>query len=131
MLFGSRGTVGLVDDRLRPCPNSPNCVCSQDEDSRHQIEPLTFRDAPHVAWDRLHEIVRTLPRTRVVSRDEHHLHVEFTTPLLRFVDDVEFLLDESASVIHVRSASRVGHSDLGTNRKRVESLRERWSLMVK
>ncbi len=125
MLFGSHGPLGLVDGRLRPCPSSPNCVCSQDEDAGHHIEPLQFTGSPREAWDRLHTLVETLPRTRVVSRDDRYLHVEFTTPLLRFIDDIEFLLDETNSVIHVRSASRIGHSDLGTNRKRIEAIRQR------
>ena len=126
MLFGSRSTAGLMDGRLRPCPSSPNCVCSQDEDAGHHIEPLAFSGEPSDAWNRVHDLILTQPRTRVVSRDDHYFHVEFTTPLLRFVDDVEFLLEESASVIHIRSASRVGHSDLGANRKRLEALRRMW-----
>ncbi|MBC8114035.1 MAG: DUF1499 domain-containing protein, partial [Candidatus Saccharimonas sp.] len=118
--------VGLVDGRLRPCPSSPNCVCSQDEEAGHHIEPLWFTDSPREAWDRLHDLVQKLPRTRVVSRDDRYLHVEFTSLLMRFVDDVEFLLDETTSVIHVRSSSRIGYSDLGANRKRVEAIRQRW-----
>ena len=126
MLFGTQPQIGLVDGRLRPCPSSPNCVCSQNQDAGHHIEPLRFTAAPREAWDRLHDLVQKLPRTRVVSRDDRYLHVEFTSLLMRFVDDVEFLLDESASVIHVRSASRIGHSDLDANRKRIEALRQRW-----
>lgn len=126
MFFGSTPPVGLVDGRLRPCPTSPNCVCSQDEDAGHHIEPLRFTDSPRAAWDRLRDLVETLPRTRVVSSDERYLHVEFTTPLMRFVDDVEFLLNDTASVIHVRSSSRIGHSDLGANRKRIEAIRQSW-----
>lgn len=126
MFGGSNGPVGLVEGRLRPCPSSPNCVCSQVEDAGHQIEPLRFTGSPREAWDRLHDLVLKLPRTRVVSREDRYLHVEFTTRLMRFVDDVEFLLDESASAIHVRSASRIGHSDLGANRKRIEAIRQRW-----
>ena len=123
LMFGGSRPVGLVDGRLRPCPTSPNCVCSQDGDATHTIAPLRFADDPSVAWKRLEQVVRSLPRTRVVSVDERYLHVEFTTAVLRFVDDVEFLLDAPARVIHVRSASRVGHSDLGANRKRIEGLR--------
>ncbi len=126
MFFGAQNPVGLVNGRLRPCPSSPNCVCSQDDDAGHHIEPLRFTSSPREAWDRLQALVKTLPRTRVVARDEHYLHVEFTTFVLRFVDDVEFLLDETNSVIHVRSSSRVGHSDLGANRKRIEAIRQRW-----
>jgi len=126
MFRGPNGPVGLVDGRLRPCPSSPNCVCSQDGDAGHHIEPLRFIGSPREAWDRLHNLVLKLPRARVVSRDDRYFHIEFTTLLMRFVDDVEFLLDETASVIHIRSASRIGHSDLGANRKRIEAIRQRW-----
>ena len=126
MFRGPNVPVGLVEGRLRPCPSSPNCVCSQDETAGHHIEPLRFSDSPSEAWDRLHAFLGKQPRTRVVSRDDRYLHAEFTTLLLRFVDDVEFLLDEDRSVIHIRSASRVGHSDLGANRKRIEAIRQHW-----
>jgi uncharacterized protein (DUF1499 family) len=65
----------------------------------------------------------TLPRTKLVDEDESYLHYEFTSLLLRFVDDVEFLLDETTKTIHFRSASRTGYSDLGVNRKRMEQVR--------
>lgn len=115
--------IGLVDGRLRPCPSSPNCVCSEASDS-HAIAPLRILDDPQFAWMRLKALVSELPRTRVVTSTDDYLHVEFTTALMRFVDDVEFLLDAEQGVIEVRSASRIGHSDLGTNRKRVESIRK-------
>lgn len=122
-MFATRPPVGLVDGRLRPCPASPNCVCSQVADAEHTISPLRFTGSAAAAWERLQQIVRTLPRARVTDANDQYLRVEFTTAILRFVDDVEFLLDGPGEVIHVRSASRVGYSDLGTNRKRVESLR--------
>ena len=123
-MFWTPNKVERRDDgRLSPCPASPNCVCSQDDEVIHQIEPLRFVGAPREAWQRLATVLTQLPRTRIVTTDSTYLHVEFTTPLLRFVDDVEFLLDETAAVIHVRSASRVGHSDLGANRTRIESIR--------
>jgi len=75
---------------------------------------------------RLLAIVRSLPRTDVVTRTESYLHVEFTSFLFRFVDDVEFLVDDNAKVIHVRSASRLGKSDLGVNGQRIEKIRKRW-----
>lgn len=127
MLAAAR-PVGLVDGRLRACPPSPNCVCSQEADADHSITPLRFQDAPNDAWQRLQRVLQTLPRTRVVSSADGYLHVEFTTALLRFVDDVEFLQDPSARVIHVRSASRVGYSDLGANRKRIEQIRKLFEL---
>jgi uncharacterized protein (DUF1499 family) len=53
----------------------------------------------------------------------NYLHVEMRSLMFRFVDDVEFSLAASAGLIHVRSASRVGYSDFGVNRKRVERIR--------
>jgi uncharacterized protein (DUF1499 family) len=75
------------------------------------------------SWKRLQQIIAGLPRTRIISVDERYLHVEMTSAFFRFVDDVEFLLDPEAGVIHVRSASRLGYSDLGVNRKRIEGIR--------
>lgn len=124
-LFSRRNPqVGLRNGRLRPCPESPNCVCSFDNDEEHAIAPLEAGDDPAATFDRLRTLLRSMSRVRIVTDKGSYLHAEFTTPLLRFVDDVEFLLDADAGVIHVRSASRVGHSDLGTNRQRVEQLRK-------
>lgn len=110
---------------LAPCPNKPNCVCSEAVDRRHAIAPLTLRGDPAEAWPAIREIIEKLPRTRIISCDGNYLHAEFRTRLLRFVDDLELLLDAERGRIAVRSASRVGHSDMGVNRKRVESLRQR------
>ena len=126
MRGGASRQVGLVDGRLRDCPDSPNCVCSQSGDPGHTIAPLRFSIAASDAWPRLRQIIEGLPRTRIVSADENYLHVEFTTALLRFVDDVEFLRDSERGVIHVRSASRIGHADFGANRKRMEAIREKF-----
>jgi uncharacterized protein (DUF1499 family) len=117
--------VGLQNGRLRPCPDSPNCVCSFDTDDEHAIAPLDGGNDPAATFDRLRVLLQSMSRVQVVTDEGNYLHAGFTTPLLRFVDDVEFLLDADAGVIHIRSASRVGHSDLGVNRKRVEQLRER------
>lgn len=110
-------------DPLPPCPPTPNCVCSEDPDPAHQIPPLAFTGPPEAAMERLRRVVLSFPGTTEVRGDPGHLRVICRTRLLRFVDDVEFRLDAEKSVIHVRSASRVGYSDLGTNRRRVERIR--------
>ena len=112
--------------RLAPCPSSPNCVSSFADDELHRIAPLPFSGPAAAAIDSLAGIVRSLPRTSVKAATETYLHAEFKSAIFRFVDDVEFLADEAAGVIHIRSASRVGSSDLGVNRKRVETIRARW-----
>ncbi|GDY18926.1 hypothetical protein LBMAG56_02710 [Verrucomicrobiota bacterium] len=125
--FNSSRGVGLHDGRLTPCPSSPNCVCSQDADAAHAIAPLAFRGTAADAMRVLKQVLAGQPRVRVISETPNYLHAEFRTPLCRFVDDVEFLVMESEHVIHVRSASRVGYSDLGTNRRRVEALRREFA----
>jgi uncharacterized protein (DUF1499 family) len=71
----------------------------------------------------LKTVIQNLERTKIITETENYLYAEFTSALMGFVDDVEFLLDDSANVIHVRSASRLGQSDLGVNRKRIETIR--------
>jgi uncharacterized protein (DUF1499 family) len=115
--------LGLYDGRLTACPASPNCVCSLDTDTLHGIEPLRFTGAPDAAWQRLKDVLARQPRCRIITEQPDYLHAEFTSLLFRFVDDVEFHLDPAGGVIHLRSASRAGHGDLGVNRARMETIR--------
>ena len=109
--------------QLAPCPSSPNCVSTQTQDEQHAIAPLRYQRSKVEAKETLKTIVLSLPRTKLVEEDETYLHYEFTSLLLRFVDDVEFLFDEETKTIHFRSASRIGHSDFGVNRRRMEEIR--------
>ena len=109
--------------QLSPCPSSPNCVSTQAQDEGHAIEPFRCRKPRAEAKEALKEVIRSLPRTKLVQEDESYLHYEFTSLLLRFVDDVEFLFDDETKTIHFRSASRTGYGDLGVNRKRMEQVR--------
>lgn len=108
---------------LRPCPSSPNCVSTQAQDEGHAIAPIRFHKSKAEAKEALKDVVRTLPRTKLVEEDESYLHYEFTSLLMRFVDDVEFLFDDETKTIHFRSASRTGYGDLGVNRRRMEEIR--------
>ena len=114
---------GVVDGKLRPCPDMPNCVCSTDSAPAHFIEPLAFTGAPETAMSRLKAVLAGLPRTRVVAEEADYLHAECTSLIFRFVDDLEFSVDRLEKKIHVRSASRVGKYDFGVNRRRVEAIR--------
>ena len=118
--------VGLVNGQLKPCPDSPNCVCSQTppDDPGHFIEPLPLPAGAADPIARLGELLSELPRVDIVETRDDYLHAVFISRILRFRDDVEFLLDRQAGVFQVRSASRLGYSDLGANRERVERLRE-------
>jgi len=113
--------------RLDPCPASPNCVCSLDPDEPHRVVPLSFEGPADQAWDRVRAIVAAWPRTTVVLEQPGFLHAEVRSRLFRFVDDLQLLLDEASGCIHIRSASRVGRSDFGVNRRRVEALRAAFS----
>src|SRR5687768_8845261 len=111
--------TGLVANKLRPCPDSPNCVVSENETAASRVEPLLFEGAPEQAWAVLRQVVTQNGGT-IQQDQDGYLWTTFTSRIFRFVDDVEFRLDAARGVIHLRSASRVGHSDLGVNRKRVE-----------
>jgi uncharacterized protein (DUF1499 family) len=123
--------IGVAANRLAPCPDSPNCVSSQSEDKRHAIEPFRYEGAAETAMQALIDVIREMKRARIKTAQERYIHAEFTSFLFRFVDDVEFLLDKGAKTIHVRSASRVGYSDLGVNRKRVEAIRSRFDALLR
>ena len=121
---GKRPTnIGIDSGRLAPCPDTPNCLNSQSKDALHRIKPLTYHSTPTQAIADLKTVIQSLERTTIITETENYLYAEFTSAFWGFVDDAEFLLDESAKVIHVRSASRLGTSDLGANRKRIENIR--------
>jgi len=106
---------------LRPCPRTPNCVSTQSPDAARRMEPLPYGDLAE-ARARLLAVLAAAPRAKVVTVEEGYVHAEFRSALFHFVDDVEFLFDESAHRLHFRSASRLGRSDFGVNRKRMEEL---------
>ena len=116
--------TATMTTRLRPCPRSPNCVSTlAGEDAKHRMDPLPLQLPPDQALDRLKDILARRERTEIVAHEKEYLHATETSALLRFVDDVEFEIDAEAGVIHFRSASRVGWSDLGVNRRRMEEIR--------
>jgi uncharacterized protein (DUF1499 family) len=118
--------LGVKGGNLAPCPSSPNCVASQAVDQGHRIEPLGFNDDPDLAFARLKRILSLRGDTTLIEGDESYLRVEFRTRL-GFVDDGEFLLDRERRVIHLRSAARLGYSDLGKNRSRLEDIRREFA----
>ncbi len=130
-LFGSisRQMVGpqWTGGPLASCSEKPNCVSSFSDTEEHAIEPLASGADAAPAMQRVAEAIAAMPRTVIVRSEPNYLHAECTSALFRFVDDLELFLyrepDRDAAVLHVRSASRVGYSDLGANRRRVESLR--------
>ena len=110
---------------LPPCPSSPNCVSTlaPPSDAQHAIAPYRYQKSLVETKELLKATIAGLPRTKLVEEDLEYLHYEFTSLLIRFVDDVEFVFDEASKTIHFRSASRVGYGDLGVNRRRMEDIR--------
>ena len=118
--------LGVQNGKLADCPESPNCVCSQAEDPAHAIAPLQMKKGLAETRADLRQVLTEMRGAKVVEESSNYLRLEFTTPLLRYVDDLELLFDPERKAIQVRSASRVGRSDLGLNRRRVEELRRRF-----
>ncbi|MGB1580592.1 MAG: DUF1499 domain-containing protein [Nevskiales bacterium] len=123
MIFRGRrpGNLGVVNGRLADGPNKPNWVSSQTTDKKHAIAALGFEGDAKAAVERLRDTIDAMPRTRLIEGGGKYLYFEFSSALMGYVDDVEFYCD--GEVIHVRSASRLGYSDLGANRKRIETIR--------
>lgn len=119
-LSKSGRVAGLASGRLQACSDKPNCVCSEfPEKTRHYVEPLVFSPAsPEQAWQALKRAIRDCGG-RIVTDAKPYLAATFSSSLFGFVDDFECRLDEAGKIIHVRSSSRVGYSDLGKNRQRV------------
>ena len=121
--------LGVRDGRLTECPGSPNCVSSQAVDERHRMAPLVFTDDPAPAFARLKQILGRRDDTSIIEERAGYLRVEFRTTF--FIDDGEFLLDGEQRLIQVRSASRLGYSDLGKNRNRLEEIRQQFKSLPK
>jgi uncharacterized protein (DUF1499 family) len=111
--------LGVHNGQLADCPPTPNCVSTTATRESQHMDPIPFHGTVDDARARLLEILATQPRTKIVTEQPAYLHAECTTALFRFVDDVEFLINEREKLIHFRSASRTGHSDLGENRRRM------------
>lgn len=108
------------------CPDSPNCVSSLASDSAHFIAPLTFNDQPEAAMQRLKIALLTEKRVTLVKEQANYLHGEVRSLIFRFVDDVEFTLVPESGAFQIRSSSRVGYSDFGVNRRRIERIRKKF-----
>ncbi len=121
ILVGCSGTrpanLGVSDGKLQPCPETPNCVVSQHTDESHRIAPLQAN------IEVVKKLLITMDRVKIIKATDSYLYAEFISKIIRFVDDVEFYFDSEEKVLHVRSASRLGKSDFGVNRARIEQIR--------
>ena len=109
--------IGVRDGRLIACPESPNCVSSYESSEEHSIAALDGN------LSQIQQILVAMDGANIVKQSSNYLYAEFTSSLMGYVDDVEFLYDAASNTTQVRSASRVGYSDMGANRSRVEAIR--------
>jgi len=116
---------------LKDCPDRPNCVSSIAKNQARHVAPFAYACERRQAVEVLVQVLSEQPRTTIVEKREDYLHAEFRSRIFRFVDDVEFYFPVEQPLVHVRSASRVGYSDMGVNRKRVERLRASFSEALK
>jgi uncharacterized protein (DUF1499 family) len=126
---GAIPKLGIENGQLTQCPTTPNCVNSQAEDKKHYIEPILTTGTPLEVKNTILKILNELKRSKIIVAEDNYIRAEFTSKVIRFVDDVEFYFSDTKSkemIINVRSASRVGHSDLGVNRKRIEQIRNKF-----
>lgn len=115
--------LGVIDNKLVECPDSPNCVSTQTKKEDAQIDPIKYKVDDATAYKLLLQVVEGNKLANVISKTNNYIHAAYFTKSKIFIDDVEFYIDAEANLIHFRSASRVGHSDLGANRKRMEKIR--------
>ena len=115
--------IGVVDAQLANCPTTPNCVVSQGADTDHAIAPITYTTDLATARQNLVNILGVVPRTQIVQQSDDYILAMSESRLMGFVDDSEFYFPADESVIQIRAAARLGESDLGVNRRRLEQIR--------
>ncbi len=117
-------TKAMADERLKPCPESPNCVSSLATDDEHQIAPMSYGGDRATARLRLLAVLSQFENAEIIEDTELYLRVTVTSAVLHFVDDVTFFFDDEKALIQMRSASRSGYYDFGANRRRLEGIRQ-------
>ena len=116
--------------QLQACPSSPNCVSSDSATEQHQITAIVPKTSLDKSWAAIVEYIQQTPRLALIEEQDNYLKAEATTLIMRFTDDVEFEKRPADNLIAVRSASRIGHSDLGANRDRIEAIRAHLSSLA-
>ncbi len=115
--------LGVKEGVLAGCPATPNCVVSQGGDEEHAIAPIPYTSDRTTARQHLTDIIGVVPRTKIVEQSDDYILAESESRLMGFVDDTEFYLPKGEKVIQIRAAARLGESDLGVNRRRLEQIR--------
>lgn len=115
--------LGLMDSKLHPCPDSPNCVSSfEAPDNEHYWNPIQVISNKERAHKKIIGIISKNKSAKIISKTPNYIHAEYTSSVFKFIDDVEFYFGID-KLVHFRSASRTGKSDFGVNKKRIEEIR--------
>jgi len=124
-------TLGVKEESLSPLPDSPNAVSSQTEQAERRVDPFPYFGSLDQTKALVKKAAADFGGAQILVEKPDYLHLVFTVPIIPFKDDVEFFFSEKDRVVHYRSASRVGYSDLGVNRKRYERLRSLYEQATK
>jgi uncharacterized protein (DUF1499 family) len=128
-LIGCSGTVpvlGVNNGILLACPDKPNCVSSQTSNTTQFMQAIHLKNSVKETHDKIIQIITSFNNAKIITKDTNYIRAEFTSNIFKFVDDLEFYIDstnETKTIIHFRSASRIGHSDFDVNRKRIEEIK--------
>lgn len=127
LLSGCSGKVpekrGVHQGNLLPCSSKPNCVSTAPGDTKHFISPIEYTSSREQAIDEVENFLQKQEKFRIKENDAGYFWVECSSSLFGFVDDLEIYFPADTKRVFIRSASRLGYSDLGVNRKRVEQIR--------
>ncbi|MEL6940262.1 MAG: DUF1499 domain-containing protein [Cyanobacteria bacterium J06598_1] len=123
--------IGVTDSHLAACPATPNCVVSQGADEEHSIAPIYYEGDRATVRASILDILSVVPRTEVITQNDDYILAKSESRLMGFVDDTEFYFPKDEKVIQVRAAARMGESDLGVNRRRIEQIRLAFNDMTK
>jgi uncharacterized protein (DUF1499 family) len=116
--------IGVENGKLAKMPNKPNAVSSQTDEEDKKVEALEFKVNLEDSKEKLLKSIQDYGNAKIIKNEKNYIYVIFTTGKMKYHDDVEFYFDESTKLIHFRSASRIGYSDMGLNRERYNKLRE-------
>lgn len=118
------GNLGIHERRLAPAPETPNCVATQSGNAEQRMDPMPYEGGRAAAQKKLLAVLKAMPRTKVLVNEPGYVWVVCRTAFFRFPDDVEFAFDDDRKVIDFRAAARLGTSDFGVNRARMEKIRQ-------
>src|SRR6056297_1329597 len=118
--------LGIDNGQVAACPSTPNCVSTQAEpqDETHYVEPVPFKGTREELLAFLQDWINTQERAEVISHSDNYLHAVFASKTFGFKDDFEVFIPDGSKLVHIRSAARVGRSDLGVNRERYQTFRK-------